>query len=117
MQEKQRIQLLAGQLQSFLMITDNFVENLTEEDYDLLKQAENTLLNIKNIKESTATITMAFGIVQDTINEKYKIKTIDALIELFKVRKEYMRKLEEKIKLDKKNEENREDILKIFKYM
>lgn len=114
MEEEQRIQLLADQLQSFLMIADSFAENLTEEDYDILKKAKSTLLANKNLKESAATLTMAFGIVQDTLDDEYKAKTIDALIGLFEIRKEYKEKLEEKIKFNKKREENKEELLKIF---
>ncbi len=114
MKEEKRIQILADQLQSFLIITDSFTKNLEEEDYDLLRRAKKSLLANKMFKESAVTLTTAFGIKQDTLDEEYKVKTIDALIELFKIRKEYGIKLEEKIKSNKKLEENRKELLKTF---
>ena len=112
--EEQRIQLLADQLQSFLTITDSFVSELSDDDYEILKKARETLLANINIKQSAATLAMAFGIEQDTLDEKYKAKTIDNLISLFKTRKEYRTELIKKAKSDKLKEQNRKEIMKLF---
>lgn len=112
MEEKERIQLLADQLQSFLVIVDSFVDNLT--DYKLIKESKETLQNNISFRESAATLTMAFGIEQDTTEERYKIKTLDSIVNLLNTRKEYRSAMIEKQERDKRIKENREQIMNLF---
>lgn len=114
MEEKERIQLLADQLQSFLVIVDSFVDNLTDDDYKLLEESKETLESNISFRESAATLTMAFGIEQDTTEERYKIKTLDSILNLLNTRKEYRSAMIEKQERDKRIKENREQIMNLF---
>lgn len=114
MDNKERIQLLADQLQIFLVIVDSFVDNLTDDDYKLLEESKETLKSNISFRESTATLTMTFGIEQDTTEERYKIKTLDSVVNLLKTRKEYRLAMIEKQERDKKIKENREQIMSLF---
>lgn len=115
--EEQQIQILADQLQSFLMLVDAFVENLTDEDYSLLEKSKHTLQSNINIKESVATLTTAFGIKQDTTEERYKIKTIDAIINLFDVRKKYHNEMIERIEKERKKQQSKKEIMQALGLM
>lgn len=117
MEEKQRIQLLADQLQSFLVIADSFVENLTDEDYELLEKAKSTLKANINIKHSAATLAAAFGIEQDTIDEEYKIKSLEAITALFNTRKSYRKALIEKVENDRKKAQNKQELMQALGFI
>ena len=114
MEEKERIQLLADQLQSLLVIVDSFIENLTDEDFSLLEKSKDTIQANINLRESAATLTMAFGIEQDTTEDKYKIKTLNSILALLNVRKEFRSAMIEKQERDKRIKENREQIMNLL---
>ena len=114
MNKEQKIQLLADQLQSFLVIVDSFVDNLTDDDYKLLEESKEALKSNISFRESAATLTMAFGIEQDTTEERHKIKTLDSIINLLNTRKEYRSAMIKKQERDKRIKENKEIIMNLL---
>lgn len=114
MDKKEKIQMLADQIQSFLLIVDSLAEDLKQEDIDLLKETKSTLKNHINMQESAVTLTMAFGFTPDTTEEKFKVKTLNALIELINVRKEYKTALIENAEEQRKIAQNRAELMNIF---
>lgn len=114
MDKKEHAQLLADKIQPLLMLIDGLSEELNQEDIDLLKESEETLLKHINMQQSAMALTMAFGINTDTTEEKYKAETLKKLIALINVRKEYkaalIKKREEQINIEK----NRAELMNIF---
>lgn len=114
MEKEQKVQMLADQIQSFLVLVDGLAENLEQEDIELLKEAKSTLLNHISMQEAAVTLTMAFGFSPNTTEEKFKAKTLDALIELINVRKDYKTAMIENAENQKKMAQNRAELMNIF---
>ena len=114
MDKQLQAQLLADKIQPLLMLVDNLMEDLSDEDINLLEESKKTLLENINIQQSAMTLTMAFGINTDTTEEEFKAETLDKLITLIKVRKEYKDALIEKKKKQENIQKNREVLMKIF---
>ena len=110
MEDKEKIQALADIIQSLLQQVDLFTATLNEKDFELLEEAKNTLENHISRNMSTLPIIMACGGNYDSMEDEMKLKTLDLLIELMKTRIEYR----EKLKDQKENDKNKENILKIF---
>lgn len=114
MEKKEHAQILAAQIQPLIMFIDGLADSLEQEDIDLLKESKATLLQHIIKQESAMTLTLAFGFNPDTTEERYKAKTLDALIKLLEIRKEYKAALIEKAEEQKKIEQNRAEIMNIF---
>lgn len=114
MDKKEKAQILADQIQPLLMFIDSLAESIEDDEIELLRESKEVLLNHIRHQHSAMTLTMAFGIETDTTDEEYKAKTLDILIELIKLRKDYKNALIsiEKDRLTK--EKNRAELLKIF---
>lgn len=110
MEDKEKIQALADIIQLLLQQVDLFTATLNEKDFELLEKAKNTLENHISRNMSALSIIMACGGNYDSMEDEMKLKTLDLLIELMKTRIEYR----EKLKDQKENDKNKEDILKIF---
>ena len=110
MENKEKIQTLADVIQSLLQQIDLFTISLSEEDFELLDEAKETLENHISKNMSALPLIMACGGNYDSMEDEMKLKTLDLLIELMKTRIEYR----EKLKDQQKNNKNKEDILKIF---
>lgn len=110
MEDKEKIQGLADIIQLLLQQVDLFTATLNEEDFELLKEAKETLENHISHNMSALPIIMACGGNYDSMEDEMKLKTLDLLIELMKTRIEYRDKLKEKQESNK----NKEDILKTF---
>lgn len=110
MENKEKIQTLADMIQSLLQQIDLFTISLSEEDFELLDKAKETLEKHISHNMSALPLIMACGGNYDSMEDEMKLKTLDLLIELMKTRIEYREKLKEQ----KENDKNKEDILKIF---
>lgn len=110
MENKEKIQTLADVIQSLLQQIDLFTISLSEEDFELLDEAKETLEKHISRNMSSLPLIMACGGNYDSMEDEMKLKTLDLLIELMKTRIEYR----EKLKDQKENDKNKEDILKIF---
>lgn len=95
MENKEKIQTLADVIQSLLQQIDLFTISLSEEDFELLEKAKNTLKNHISRNMSALPIIMACGGNYDSMEDEMKLKTLDLLIELMKTRIEYREKLKE----------------------
>lgn len=108
--EKEKIQILADKLSLIFPIIDNFANELEKEDFELLQQSKEVLEDKININNSAMAIICACGGDYDDTEDKMKVKTLECLIELIKVRLEFR---DEMIK--KENEkDNNQEVLEMF---
>lgn len=114
MDKKMMAQMLADKIQPFIMLIDGLAESLTEEEIDLLKESKETLVNHISMQHSAMALTLAFGINTDTTEEEYKVKTLESLIELLKVRQEYKEALIEQKQEQMQLAKNRAELMNIF---
>lgn len=114
MDKQLQAQLLADKIQLLLMLVDNLMEDLSDEDIDLLEESKETLLDHISMQHSAITLTSAFGMNTDTTEEEFKAKTLDKLIALIKVRREYKDALIEKKEEQENIQKNREELTRIF---
>ena len=110
MEDKEKIQALADIIQLLLQQVDLFTTTLNKEDFKLLEKAKKELKNHISRNMSALPLIMACGGNYDSMEDEMKLKTLDLLIELMKTRIEYR----EKLKDQKENDKNKENILKIF---
>ena len=111
--KKIKIQILADRLTPLLQLVDGFVESLTDEDYELLKEAKDCLQDKINYGNSASVVIMALGGNYDDIEDRMKIKTLDCLIDLLKRRKEY----KEALLKQQEEQKNRQEAIEIFRAM
>lgn len=114
MDKKEQAQFLADKIQPLLMFVDGLAESLTEDDIELLKESKETLLKHISMQHSAMTLTLAFGINTDTTEEEYKAKTLEVLIQLLNVRKEYKEAMLENYEQQKMIQQNRAELMNIF---
>ena len=110
---KEKIQILADKLISLLPLFDSFMEGLSEEDFELLYECKEALIEKINRNNSAMALIYACGGSYDDTEDCMKVKTMECIIELLKVRKEYR---EEKIKMIEKNKKQQE-VLNLFGLM
>ena len=111
--KKIKIQILADKLMTLLQLVDSFMENLTEEDYELLKETSDCLRDKINYGNSTSVVIMALGGNYDDTEDRMKIKTLDCLIDLLKSRKEY----KEALLKQQEKQKNKQEAINIFRAM
>lgn len=113
--KKLQAQLLADKVQPLLQMVDMFVNGMNDEDFELLKESEEILIDHISMQHSAMVLTSAFGIETDTLEEEHKAKTLNILIKLLKERKQYRKDIEEK-QIEKETlEKNRKELMNIFK--
>lgn len=111
MDDKQlKVEMLADRLSSILPLIDGFAESLSEEDNELLIEAMETLKNKINRNNSALPIIFACGGNYDDAEDTMKLKTLDCLINLIKIRKEY----KEIMLQSQKEKDNMQQVLKLF---
>ena len=114
MTKKQKAQLLADKIQPMLQLIDMFINDMSDEDFKLLKESEETLSNHISMQHSAVTLTSAFGIKTDTLEEEHKLKTLNLLIYLLEERKQYKEDMLQQ-QLEKETlERNRKELMNIF---
>ena len=111
--KKIKIQILADRLTPLLQLVDGFMESLTDEDYELLKEAKDCLQDKINYGNSASVVIMALGGNYNDTEDRMKVKTLDCLIELIKTRKEYREELLEK----QEEQKNRQEVIDVFRAM
>ena len=114
MNKKERSKLLADKIQPMLQLIDMFMNDMSDDDFNLLKESEETLLNHISMQHSAITLTSAFGIKTDTLEEEHKLKTLELLILLLEERKRYK---EDKLQTQIENEtleKNKKELMSIF---
>lgn len=110
---KEKVQILADRLQSLLPLVDIFVNNISDEDFELLETAKDGLKDKINYGNSASVLIMALGGNYDDTEDIMKVKTLDCLIELIKTRKEYREEMLKK----QEEQKNRQEAINIFKAM
>ena len=111
--KKIKIQILADRLTPLLQLVDGFMESLTDEDYELLKETKDCLQDKINYGNSASVVIMALGGNYNDTEDRMKVKTLDCLIELIKTRKEYREELLEK----QEEQKNKQEAIDMFKAM
>ena len=111
--KKIKIQILADRLTSLLQLVDGFMESLTDEDYELLKETKDCLQDKINYGNSASVVIMALGGNYDDTEDRMKIKTLDCLIDLLKSRKEYKKALVKQ----QEEQKNRQEAIDVFRAM
>lgn len=110
---KEKVQILANRLQSLLPLVDIFVNNISDEDFELLETAKDGLKDKINYGNSASVLIMALGGNYDDTEDRMKVETLDCLIELIKTRKEYREELLEK----QEKQKNKQEAIDMFKAM
>lgn len=114
MRKKERSQLLANKIQPMLQLIDTFMNDISDEDFKLLKESEETLFQHISMQHSAITLTSAFGIETDTLEEEHKLKTLKLLICLLEERKQYKEDMIQK-QIEKETlERNKKELMNIF---
>lgn len=111
--KKEKAQILADKLNNILPLIDSFMDSLDKEEFELLEESRQALKERININTSAMPLIFACGGNYDDTEDRMKIKTLDCLIDLIKVRKEYK---EEKIKAQEK-QQNMQEVLNLFGMM
>ena len=111
--KKIKIQILADRLTPLLQLVDGFMESLTDEDYELLKESRDCLQDKINYGNSASVVIMALGGNYNDTEDRMKIKTLDCLIDLLKSRREYKETLLEQ----QEEQKNRQEAIDIFRAM
>ena len=111
--KKIKIQILADRLTPLLQLVDGFMESLTDEDYELLKETKDCLQDKINYGNSASVVIMALGGNYDDTEDRMKIKTLDCLIDLLKSRKEYKKALVKQ----QEEQKNRQEAIDVFRAM
>ena len=111
--KKIKIQILADRLTQLLKLVDSFMESLTDEDYELLKEAKDCLQDKINYGNSASVLIMALGGNYNDTEDRMKIKTLDCLIALLKSRKEYKKALVKQ----QEEQKNRQEAIDVFRAM
>lgn len=111
--KKIKIQILADRLTPLLQLVDGFMESLTDEDYELLKETIDCLQDKINYGNSASVVIMALGGNYNDTEDRMKIKTLDCLIDLLNSRKEYKEAL---LKLQEE-QKNRQEAINVFRAM
>ena len=110
---KEKIQILADKLNNVIPLLDGFMNTLDDEEFDLLEETRDVLSEKINRNNGAMAIIVACGGNYDDTEDRLKIKTLDCIIELLKVRKEYKEEMIEK----QKENENKKEVLKLFGMM
>lgn len=108
-----KVQLLADRIMLLLPLVDEIMESMDDEDFELLKEAKECLEDKINYGNSASIAIMALGGNYEDTEDRMKIRTLDCLAELIKVRKEYREELLEK----QKREKNKQEAINMFKAM
>lgn len=111
--KKIKIQILADRLTPLLQLVDGFMESLTDEDYELLKETKDCLQDKINYGNSASVVIMALGGNYDDTEDRMKIKTLDCLIDLLKSRKKYKKALVKQ----QEEQKNRQEVIDVFRAM
>lgn len=111
--KKIKIQILADRLTPLLQLVDGFMESLTDEDYELLKETKDCLQNKINYGNSASVVIMALGGNYNDTEDRMKIKTLDCLIDLLNSRKEY----KEALLKQQEEQKNRQEAINVFRAM
>lgn len=111
--KEKKVNILAEKLNNILPLIDAFMNSLNEEDFELLEESKKALEDKINTNNSALVLINACGGDYDDTEDRMKIKTLDCLIDILKARKEYKEELIEK----QKENENKQEILKLFGLM
>lgn len=111
--KKIKTQILADKLIPLLQLLDGFMESLTDEDYELLKETRVCLQDKINYGNSASALIMALGGNYDDTEDRMKIRTLDCLIDLLKSRKEY----KEALLKQQEEQKNRQEAIDVFRAM
>lgn len=111
--KKIKKQILADRLTPLLQLVDGFMESLTDEDYELLKETKDYLQDKIDYGNGASVVIMALGGNYNDTEDRMKIKTLDCLIDLLNSRKEY----KEALLKQQEEQKNRQEAINVFRAM
>lgn len=111
--KKEKAQVIADIIQQLLQQVDLFTQVLSKEDFEILDETRDALKKKITYKQSAMPLFLAIGADADTTDDEMKLKTLDKLIELIKVRIEYRQEI---IKIQQSNK-NKQDAVNLFRSM
>lgn len=106
MSTSRRVEEIAIIVKELLQQVDIFTIGFDKNDIKLLEQAKEELLHDISYKESALPLILAMGGNYDSMEDKFKVRTIDVLIQLISLRKEYTESIIEKKKLEQIRKNN-----------
>jgi len=115
MTKQEQIQELADRLQELLYMVDIFANELSPEEIELLEDSKEELENKISYGENAICLINAVGGNYDPMEDKYKLKTLNKLQELIKIRKNYLKDLTEK--KNNKNSKSKNEFIQELKKM
>ena len=111
--DKERIQALADIIQNLLQQVDLFTIGLNENDFELLDITKKELTSRISYKQSAMPLFMAIGADSNTTEDEMKLKTLESLIELIKIRIEFKKKM---VKM-KEEAQSKQEVINLFRSM
>lgn len=111
--KKEKAQKLANKLNDILPLIDGFMNSLNDEDFELLEESKQALKERINTNTSAMPLITACGGNYNDTEDRMKIKTLDCLIDLLKIRKEYKKALVKQ----QEEQKNRQEVIDVFRAM
>lgn len=104
-EKKERAELIAATIETLLSQIDMFINMMSKEDIEILLESKQALEEKISYNQSAMALICALGGNYDSTEDEMKIKTLDCLIKLIKIRHEYKdAMLEQQQKLIKRQE-------------
>lgn len=108
--KKIRVELLADRLQNLLQLVDEFMVSLEEDDFELLEETKECLINKISTNNGALPLIMACGGNYDDTEDRAKLETLECIITMINIRKE----LRDYLVQAEKQKDNMKEVLKIF---
>lgn len=94
MEKKKQIEFVASYLNDLLLSIDLIAANLDKDNYiELLEETKSFIEKKINFKQNGAALLGALGVDYNTTDDHYRLETLNKIIELIMLRKEYMQEI------------------------
>jgi len=105
--KEEKVLEISTRLESLLPLIDMFAIEMNDK-MELLEEAKQSLSNGISFKTGAMPLIMAMGGQYDSTEDRLKLKTLECLIELIKIRNDYA----EEVKKMQKSKKDNADMLK-----
>lgn len=103
--KEEKVKNVAFIIQNLLEQIDMYCMGFSKDDFEILNEAEKELKKKISFKQNGAVLLYALGSDPNTLEDEMKLKTIEVLIQLFKIRINYKDELIKQIDAKQKSEE------------
>ena len=88
--KEEKVEFIANYLNDLLLQIDFFAVNMNNDDYlEILEESKKHIEKRISFKSNGAALLGALGVDSNTLDDHYRLETIDKIIELINIRKEY----------------------------